>query len=121
MELSGVELTLTNQSDRERKLRKSLAYYTPNHDYILLDCPPNLGLVTLNALVASTHVLVPLQTEFYALEGLSHILKTIERIRKLYNKELQLFWRCLNNVRQAKQVILTSRRRCTPALKRESI
>ena len=91
MELSGVELTLTNQSDRERKLRKSLAYYTPNHDYILLDCPPNLGLVTLNALVASTHVLVPLQTEFYALEGLSHILKTIERIRKLYNKELQLF------------------------------
>ena len=90
MELAGVELALTNQVDREKKLRKSLAYYAPQFDYILLDCPPNLGLVTLNALVASTGVLVPLQTEFYALEGLSHILKTTDRIKKAYNPTLEL-------------------------------
>ncbi len=90
MELSNVELSLTNQPNRESRLKKSLQYFIPNFDYILIDCPPNLGLVTLNALVASTGVIVPLQTEFYALEGLSHILRTTDRIKKIYNPNLEL-------------------------------
>ncbi|MGB1360908.1 MAG: ParA family protein [Alphaproteobacteria bacterium] len=90
MDLAGVEISLAGQVGRERKLKTSLSAYAGNYDYVLLDCPPNLGLVTLNALVASTGVLVPLQSEFYALEGLSQILTTTNRIKKYMNPELEL-------------------------------
>ncbi len=90
MDLASVDLALTNSVNRETKLRESLKHYTNDFEYIILDCPPNLGLVTLNALTAATGVLIPLQTEFYALEGLSHILSTIRRVKKSLNQNLQL-------------------------------
>jgi chromosome partitioning protein len=87
--LSGAEIELVTASEREYRLRKALRVPLP-YDYVIIDCPPSLSLLTLNALVASDSVVVPLQCEFYALEGLSHLVKTIERVRKHYNPELDI-------------------------------
>ncbi len=90
MELSGAEIELIAMPNREYRLRNALAAVRQDYDYILIDCPPALGLLTLNALVAADAVLVPLQAEYYALEGLSHLMKTIERVRKSLNRGLEL-------------------------------
>ncbi|MEX0759203.1 MAG: AAA family ATPase, partial [Tistlia sp.] len=82
VELSGAEIELVGEMARENRLRSALASCAGTWDYILIDCPPALGLLTLNAMVAAHSVLVPLQAEFYALEGLSHLLRTIERVRR---------------------------------------
>ena len=91
-DLAGAEIELVALEDREKRLRRILtaAPGITDYDYIFLDCPPSLGLITLNALVASDGVLVPLQTEFFALEGVSQITKTIERVRRAMNPGLSL-------------------------------
>lgn len=88
--LSGAEIELIDMENRESILKRALATNTGNYDYVLFDCPPSLNLLTLNALVASDGVLVPLQCEFFALEGLSHLVHTIERVRNAYNQKLEL-------------------------------
>lgn len=87
--LSGAELELVTEPRRESRLKEALASLT-GYDYVIVDCPPSLNLLTLNALVAAKSVLVPLQCEFYALEGLSHLTKTLERVRKRFNPDLEI-------------------------------
>ncbi len=88
--LAGAELELLEADGREFRLARSLEGLSINYDYVLIDCPPALGLLTLNALCAAHSVLVPLQCEFYALEGLSHLVRTIERVRRSYNPDLEI-------------------------------
>lgn len=91
VELSGAELELVDANNREFCLRSALLVPDATEfDVILIDCPPALGLLTLNALVAADAVLVPLQCEFYALEGLSHLMRTIERVRRALNPRLEI-------------------------------
>ncbi|MBL4693449.1 MAG: ParA family protein [Magnetovibrio sp.] len=90
VDLSGAELELVDMEQREHRLKEAIGDGAQNYDYVLIDCPPALGLLTLNALVASHAVLVPLQCEFFALEGLSHLMKTIERVRKVFNPILEI-------------------------------
>ncbi len=90
VELSGAEIELIPLLRREYRLADSLAEVAADYDYILIDCPPALGLLTINALVAAQGVLVPLQAEFYALEGLTHLMRTVERIRRALNPSLSL-------------------------------
>ena len=89
MHLSGAEIELVPAKRREYRLRDSLKAAT-GYDYVIIDCPPSLSLLTLNALVATDAIVVPLQCEFFALEGLSHLVKTIERVRKHYNPDLDI-------------------------------
>ncbi len=88
--LSGAEIELVNEDRREYRLSDALHQSSMDIDYVLLDCPPSLNLLTLNALVSSDAILVPLQTEFYALEGLSQLIKTIERVKRSFNPLLEL-------------------------------
>jgi chromosome partitioning protein len=90
VELTGAELELVSEDRREFRLSDALAKSAPQHDYVLIDCPPSLGLLTLNALTAARTVLVPLQCEFYALEGLSHLVRTIDRVKRHFNPALAL-------------------------------
>jgi len=92
-DLAGAEVELVAMDNREHRLRLALQAgedVTAGFDFILLDCPPSLGLLTLNALVAADSVLVPLQTEFFALEGVSQITQTIERVKRALNPRLAL-------------------------------
>ncbi len=89
-DLAGAELELVPMTDREMKLKRALAPLADSYDYILIDCPPSLGLLTLNAMTAASEVLIPLQCEFYAMEGLSQILKTIRLIQKGLNPSLKV-------------------------------
>jgi chromosome partitioning protein len=88
--LSGAEVELVGMVSRERLLMNALENLDTSFDYIFIDCPPSLGLLTLNALVAANTVLVPLQCEFYAMEGLSQLLYTIGQVRKKFNPCLNL-------------------------------
>jgi chromosome partitioning protein len=90
VELSGAELELIDLEGREFRLRNSLKSLIDQYDFILIDCPPALGLLTLNGLVAADAVLVPLQTEFYALEGLSHLMRTLELVKRSLNPTLEI-------------------------------
>jgi chromosome partitioning protein len=91
MDLSGAEVELVALEDRARRLERALdAVPAGRWDICLMDCPPSLGLLTVNGLVAARHLLVPLQCEFFALEGLSQLLQTVERIRVAFNPELQI-------------------------------
>ena len=87
--LSGAEIELVTAQNREYRLRDALRKPLP-YDYVILDCQPSLNLLTLNALVAVDSVLVPLQCEFYALEGLSHLTKTVERVKRSFNPALDI-------------------------------
>ena len=91
MDLSGAEIELVALDDRARRLERALdAVSVGRWDICLIDCPPSLGLLTVNAMVAARQLLVPLQSEFFALEGLSQLLQTVERIRLAFNPELQI-------------------------------
>ncbi|MCH7864450.1 MAG: ParA family protein [Proteobacteria bacterium] len=90
IDLSGAEIELVTQERREYCLREALRDGAGDYDYVLIDCPPALGLLTINALVAAQAVLVPLQCEFFALEGISHLVKTIERVRRAFNPGLDI-------------------------------
>lgn len=87
--LSGAEIELVTTENREYRLQKALRVPLA-YDYVVIDCPPSLSLLTLNALVASDAIVVPLQCEFFALEGLSHLVKTIERVKKSFNPRLDI-------------------------------
>lgn len=87
VDLSGAEVELVSADDRARRLRRALHAELP-YDVCLVDCPPSLGLLTLNALTAADTLLVPLQCEFFALEGLSQLLQTVERVQQRFNPEL---------------------------------
>jgi len=88
-DLVGAELELVDAQGRERKLRKALNAVREDYDWILIDCPPSLGLLTINALVAADAVLIPLQAEYYAMEGLGELLRTITAVRKGLNPDLE--------------------------------
>ena len=90
MDLIGAEVEMVNIEEREFRLKKKLMTLRERYDFILLDCPPALGFLTLNALTASDSVLIPLQCEYYALEGLSHLLKTVQAVKKRLNPSLKL-------------------------------
>ena len=91
MDLSGAEVELVTLEDRAHRLDKALSAASPGRwDICLIDCPPSLGLLTVNGLVAARHLLVPLQSEFFALEGLSQLLQTVERIRTAFNPDLSI-------------------------------
>jgi chromosome partitioning protein len=90
VDLSGAELELIDVPRREYRLRDAIQTARGSYDFVIIDCPPALGLLTLNALVAADSILVPLQAEFYALEGLSHLMRTIDRVRRGLNPGLTL-------------------------------
>ncbi len=90
VDLTGAELELISLPRRAYRLREALAATVHEFDYVLIDSPPSLNLLTVNALVAAKSVVVPLQCEFFALEGLSMLMKTIERIRNSFNAELEI-------------------------------
>lgn len=90
IQLAGAEIELVSAMSREVRLRNALATVSPNYDYVLIDCPPSLGLLTLNALTAAKCVLVPIQCEYYALEGLSQLLNTIQLVQKHLNPTLEI-------------------------------
>lgn len=87
-ELAAAELELVDQEGRELHLRAALELVRNEYDFILIDCPPSLGLLTVNALVAADSVLIPLQCEYYALEGLGHLMDTVRRVREQLNPRL---------------------------------
>lgn len=89
-DLVGAEIELVDITDRERKLLTALSPTLEDVEYIIIDCPPSLGLLTLNALVAADSVLAPLQCEFFALEGVGHLVKTINRVTKNMNTNLRM-------------------------------
>jgi chromosome partitioning protein len=90
VDLSAAEVELVERPRREYRLKDALAAADKDYDYVLIDCPPSLGLLTVNALVAARAVLVPLQCEFFALEGLSLLLRTVDRVRRSFNSELEV-------------------------------
>jgi chromosome partitioning protein len=91
VDLSGAEVEMVGLEDRAHRLDKALSAVAPGRwDICLIDCPPSLGLLTVNGLVAARHLLVPLQSEFFALEGLSQLLQTVERIRVAFNPDLSI-------------------------------
>ena len=92
IDLAGAEIELVSVVARERRLARALTAYLIDHpiDYVLLDCPPSLGLLTLNALVAATEILIPIQCEYYALEGVSQLMRTIGLVKGELNDDLQL-------------------------------
>ena len=88
--LAGAEVELVSMMSREQRLKEKLDAIKESFDYILIDCPPSLGLVTLNAFTASDSVLIPVQCEYYALEGLGQLLNTVNLVKKHLNKNLQI-------------------------------
>lgn len=90
MNLAGAEVELVNQMSREQRMKTALEEAKGEFDFILIDCPPSLGLVTLNAFTASDSVLIPVQCEYFALEGLGQLLNTINLVKKHLNKELEI-------------------------------
>lgn len=90
LDLIGAEVELVNISDRELKLRQALSRLERVYSYILIDCPPSLGILTLNGLCAAQAVIIPIQCEYYALEGLGQLLKTIELVQENFNPQLYI-------------------------------
>jgi len=88
--LVGAEVELVNIAGREKIFQKALNGLKKEYEYIFVDCPPSLGMLTVNSLVAASSVLIPIQCEYYALEGLSQLLKTIRMVQKSLNKELRI-------------------------------
>ena len=96
MNLVGAELELVDEIDREYKLKKALSGAEEKFDYIIIDCPPSLGLLTINSLTAAKYVVIPVLCEYYSLEGLSQLTSTTKLIKKLYNPEIELLGVLIN-------------------------
>ena len=90
VQLAGAEVELTNMSHREERLKRALVDLRDAYDYIFIDCPPSLGHLTINAFTAADAVLIPVQSEYYALEGLSQLLNTIQLVQKHFNPTLRI-------------------------------
>ncbi|MBO5908837.1 MAG: ParA family protein [Clostridia bacterium] len=90
MDLAGAEVELIGIENRESQLKNALSRVKSNFDYIFIDCPPSLGLITINALCSADSLLVPIQCEYFALEGLSQLISSVRQIKRLYNPSLQL-------------------------------
>ena len=90
IKLVGAEIELVPQINRERVLKRALASIRDEYDYVIMDCPPSLGLLTLNSLTAADSVLIPIQCEYYALEGISQLLNTVRLVQKHLNHSLQI-------------------------------
>ncbi len=90
IQLAGAEVELSNLDQRETRLKKALYEVRDQYDYILIDCPPSLGHLTINAFTASDSVLIPVQCEYYALEGLSQLLNTVRLVQKHFNNDLKI-------------------------------
>jgi chromosome partitioning protein len=90
LDLAGAEIELVPAFSRELKLRRALADVLDDYDFVIVDCPPSLGLLTVNALAAATEVVVPIQCEYYALEGLGQLLRNINLVQKNLNQDLEL-------------------------------
>ncbi|EML5927199.1 ParA family protein [Enterococcus faecium] len=90
LQLAGAEIELTSMMARESRLKGSLAEVSSQYDYILIDCPPSLGHLTINSFTASDSILIPVQCEYYALEGLSQLLNTVRLVQKHFNPELEI-------------------------------
>lgn len=90
IQLSGAEIELVSVEDREFQLKKALAGVASRYDFAVIDCPPSLGIITLNALAAADTVLIPIQCEYYALEGLSQLMSTIKNVRRSINPSLEI-------------------------------
>ncbi|MDR2654957.1 MAG: AAA family ATPase [Oscillospiraceae bacterium] len=88
--LAGAEIELVEMANRESRLSYALSQVKEAYDYIFIDCPPSLGLITLNALVASDSIIVPIQCEYYALEGLSQLMSTVRTVKRLYNPGISI-------------------------------
>ena len=88
--LAGAEIELVDIEKRETRLKNAVAEIKDNYDFIIIDCPPSLGLLTVNAFVCTDTILIPLQCEFYALEGLSQLVRTIKSIKKSLNKDIDI-------------------------------
>jgi chromosome partitioning protein len=89
-DLTGAEVALLEEIGREMRLRQALKAVRDSYDYLIIDCPPSLNMLTVNALVAADSVMIPMQCEYYALEGLSALLETVEKIRSLLNPNLRV-------------------------------
>ena len=90
MELAGAEVELINRNDRENIIKNKLKEVEDEYDYVFIDCPPSLGILTINALTCADSVLIPIQCEFYALEGVSQLINTIQLVKKSLNKEIYI-------------------------------
>ncbi len=90
MNLAGAEVELVNEERREYRLKEALLPLKKYYDYIILDCPPSLGLLTLNGLTACDSILIPIQCEYYALEGLAQLMSTVRQVYRLYNPSIQV-------------------------------
>ena len=109
IELVAVEIELVDKPNREMMLKNALSKVSDEFDYILIDCPPSLGLITLNALSASNSIIIPIQCEYFALEGLGKLLNTIKSIQKIHNNLLEIEGMLLtmydSRLRLSKQVV----------------
>ena len=90
MELAGAEIEVIGKENRENIMKNKLKEIESEYDYVLIDCPPSLGLLTINALTCSDSVLIPIQCEFYALEGVSQLVNTVQLVKKSLNKDLEI-------------------------------
>ena len=90
MSLTGAEFELVNFDDRAFRLKQLLDGVKDDYDYIVIDCPPSLGILTINALTAADGVIIPMQCEYFALEGLSQLMMTVRRVKELYNRDLEI-------------------------------
>ena len=109
IDLVAVEIELVDKPNREMMLKNALNKVSDEYDYILIDCPPSLGLITLNALSASNSIIIPIQCEYFALEGLGKLLNTIKSIQKIHNNSLEIEGMLLtmydSRLRLSKQVV----------------
>lgn len=90
IDLVAIEIELVDKDERESMLKKAITHLKPSYDYIIIDCAPSLGLLTLNALTAADAVIIPIQCEYFALEGLGKLLNTIKSVQKIHNPELDI-------------------------------
>ena len=90
LDLAGAEIELVNEMAREHRLKRAIDQELDEYDYVIIDCPPSLGLLTVNALVAAREVLVPIQCEYYALEGLGQLLRNVDKVKKNLNPTLEV-------------------------------
>ncbi|MCX6343813.1 MAG: AAA family ATPase [Armatimonadetes bacterium] len=90
LDLAGADIELMSMMSRETKLKQAIGRVSENYDFVIIDCPPSLGLLTVNVLAAASHVVMPIQCEYYALEGISQLLRTVELVKQHLNPDLDI-------------------------------